>query len=143
MLSNGPIMWSSKQQKITARSSAEAEIYATDECTKCIQHLRNLCDDLHLSYSSQPTPIYNDNQACIHWSYNNTSKGLRHLQIRENAVRENIQNKNITISHVEGKINIADIFTKEDKDHTHFINMRNTILHFTPMYSNYSIHNRS
>ena len=58
-------------------------------------------------------------------------------------MRENIQNKNITISHVEGKINIADIFTKEDKDHTHFINMRNILLHFTPMYSNPSLYNRS
>ena len=94
MLSNGPIMWSSKRQKITARSSAEAEIYATDECTKCVQQLKNLTDDLNLPYSKKPTQLYNDNQACIYWSYNNTSKGLRHIQIKENAVRENIQNNN-------------------------------------------------
>ena len=136
-------MWSSKRQKITARSSAEAEIYATDECTKCIQHLRHLCDDLKLPYSSKPTPIYNDNQACIHWSYNNSSKGLRHIQIKENAVRENIQRKTITISHVEGKVNIADIFTKEDKDQLHFIILRNKLLHVTPIYSNSSLINRS
>ena len=143
MLSNGPIMWSSKRQKVTARSSAEAEIYATDECTKCIQNLRHLSEDLHLPYNSKPTPIYNDNQACIHWSYNNTSKGLRHIQIKENAVRENIQNKNITVSHIEGKINIADIFTKEDKDHNHYIEMRNKLLYNIPMYSNPSLNNRS
>ena len=142
MLTNGPIMWSSKRQKITARSSAEAEIYATDECTKCIQQLRHLCHDLQFPYTNHPTPIYNDNQACIQWSYNNTSKGLRHIQIKENVIRENIQKKTIDISHVEGKINIADIFTKEDKDHNHFLQMRNTILHITPTYGNSSLNNR-
>ena len=31
---SGPLHWSSKRQTLTARSSAEAEIYATDECVK-------------------------------------------------------------------------------------------------------------
>jgi hypothetical protein len=30
----GPIHWMSKRQTVTAGSSAEAEIYATDECVK-------------------------------------------------------------------------------------------------------------
>jgi len=30
----GPIYWLSKRQTVTAGSSAEAEIYATDECIK-------------------------------------------------------------------------------------------------------------
>jgi hypothetical protein len=30
----GPVHWMSKCQKVTAASSAEAEIYATDECVK-------------------------------------------------------------------------------------------------------------
>ena len=132
-------MWSSKRQKITARSSAEAEIYATDECTKCIQHIKNLTDDLNLPYSNKPTKLYNDNQACIYWSHNNTSKGLRHIQIRENAIRENIQNKTIQISHVDGKTNIADIFTKEDKDTAHYIKTRNILLYHIPVYSNSSL----
>lgn len=56
-----------------------------------------------------------------------TTKGLRHMQIRENGVREN---KNILdIQHVEGRRNPADIFSKEDKDQNHFITLRNSILH--------------
>jgi len=31
----GPLHWISKRQTITTHSSAEAEIYAIDECTKC------------------------------------------------------------------------------------------------------------
>jgi hypothetical protein len=30
----GPLHWLSKRQTVTARSSAEAEIYATNECVK-------------------------------------------------------------------------------------------------------------
>ena len=135
MLANGPIMWSSKRQNITARSSAEAEIYATDECTKCIQILRHLRSDLSLPSATSTVPIYNDNQACVIWSHSSTSKGLRHIQIKENVVRENVANKTISISHVEGKVNIADIFTKEDKDLNHFLSIRNLLLFDPPTYS--------
>ena len=133
-LANGPITWSSKRQKITARSSAEAEIYATDECTKCIQILQHLRKDLQLPHHNTPIPIYNDNQACVLWSRNSTTKGLRHIQIKENATRECIQNNTITISHIEGKVNPSDLFTKEDKDPQHFISIRNLLLYNIPTY---------
>lgn len=134
MLANGPIMWSSKRQTITARSSTEAEIYATDECVKCLQIIRHLRQDRKLPDADSTIPIYNDNQACVMWSHNNTSKGLRHIQIRENAIRESIQNKHVSISHVEGKINPADIFTKEDRDTNHFLQLRNLLLFEVPLY---------
>ena len=41
-----------------------------------------------------------------------TTKGLRHLQIRENAAREAVQSSLFDIKHIEGKQNIADLFTK-------------------------------
>ena len=94
---------------------------------------------LNLPYSKTPTQIYNDNQACLYWSYSNTSKGLHHIQIKENAVRENIQNKSIKISHVDGKTNIADIFTKEDKDTAHYLELRDLLLYHIPVCSNSSL----
>ena len=59
--------------------------------------------------------------ACVTWSKSKTTKGLRYLQIRENSVREN---KNIEVLHIPGKINPADMFTKEDKDAAHFKQLR-------------------
>ena len=44
----GPIHWTSKRQAITARSSAEAEIYATDECIKQLIHINHILEDLNL-----------------------------------------------------------------------------------------------
>ena len=60
------------------------------------------------------------------WSKNTTTIGLRYLQIRENAVRENAHI--IEVQHIGGKINPADIFTKEDKDQSHFIKLRDTVV---------------
>jgi hypothetical protein len=126
----GPIHWVSKRQSITARSSAEAEIYATDECTKCLLHIHQLVDGLNLEKAIMPLPttIFNDNSACVTWSRNFTTKGLRHIQIRENAVRESYQNGFIIVEHVPGKVNLSDMFTKEDKDTSHFLAIRNTVM---------------
>ena len=119
---NGPIHWVSKRQTITARSTAEAEIYATDECTKFILHLRHILEELGLTKTLMPKPttIYNDNAACVAWSHALTTKGLRHVQIRENAIREAIQRGIIKVRHIAGDINISDLFTKEDKDVSHY-----------------------
>lgn len=75
---NGPLHWISKRQTITARSSAEAEIYATDECTKALQQLIFIIDGLNLTEEliNGPIPVYNDNNACVCWSKNTTTKGL-------------------------------------------------------------------
>ena len=64
---HGPIHWISKRQSLTARSSAEAEIVATDECVKFLLHMRNVCDDLNIESFLYPNKIaiYNDNAAAI------------------------------------------------------------------------------
>ena len=68
-----------------------------------------------------PTQIFNDNSACVCWSKATTTKGLRHIQMRENAIREAVLSDFVSVSHIEGKVNLADMFTKEDKDTPHFI----------------------
>jgi hypothetical protein len=136
--SNGPLHWQSKRQTVTARSSAEAEIYATDECVKYLTHLRQILTDLHLHNRMMPSPttVYNDNAASVQWARNLTTKGLRHIQMRENAVRESVQRKEVKISHIAGKLNISDMFTKEDKDVAHFTTIRDIVLESLPSARN-------
>jgi len=74
------------------------------------------------------TIIFNDNSACVNWSKRCTTKGLRHIQMRENHVRENVENKFVTIQHIGGKLNLADLFTKEMKDVTHFVELRDLMM---------------
>jgi hypothetical protein len=52
------------------------------------------------------------------------TKGLRHIQMRENRVRENVQSGFVKICHVQGKLNFADLFTKEMRDTNHFVELR-------------------
>ena len=115
---------------MTAQSSTEAEIYATDECTEFILYLIHILVDLGLKQDIAPGPItiYNDNAACICWSKSITTKGLRHIQIRENAVRESFQSDLINITHIAGIKNLSDLFTKEDKDTAHFTTIRDLIM---------------
>lgn len=139
----GPLHWVSKRQSITARSSTEAEIYAVDECTKCLQHVSNILSDLnllHLFTHNEPIPIRNDNEAAVKWSHNMTTRGLRHIQMRENAVREQVQQGFITVEHIGGKHNLADPFTKEEKDNDHFITCRNLLLTPPLPHSEQNVH---
>eukprot|EP00957_Ditylum_brightwellii_P208746 15358763-Ditylum_brightwellii.AAC.1 len=66
---NGPIHWVFKQQTITARSSAEAKVYATDKCVKMLLHINHILTDMGLKETimGQTTIIFNDNQVCVSW----------------------------------------------------------------------------
>ena len=59
-----------------------------------------------------------------------TTKGLRYIQMRENAVRESVQDHTIKVQHVGRKKNPSDIFTKEDRDVTQrfMMNMDRNVL---------------
>jgi hypothetical protein len=127
---HGPLHWISRRQKVTAGSSAEAEIYATDDCVKFLLELVQILEFLEVHHIFMPTTniIYNDNKACVDWSKKCTTKGLRHIQMKENRVRENIASEFVTIKHVDGKLNIADIFTKEMKDTSHFVELHDLFM---------------
>ena len=36
-------------------------------------------------------------------------------------MREEVQNGNIIVKHIAGKLNLSDLFTKEDKDVQHYV----------------------
>ena len=71
--------------------------------------------------------VLNDNNACVCWSKSRTTKDLRHITIRENAVRESVQNNTISVHYIIGSYNIADIFTKELKDTFLFLEIQDVI----------------
>jgi hypothetical protein len=125
-----PLHWISKCQSVTAASSAESEIYATDECVKFLLELVQLFDFLNVRHIFMPSTnvIYNDNQACVQWSKRVTTKGLRRIQMHKNRIRENIATNFVSIQHIDGKINLADIFTKEMKDTSHFVELHDLIM---------------
>ncbi|MGH7955062.1 MAG: Ty1/Copia family ribonuclease HI, partial [Gloeomargaritales cyanobacterium] len=128
-LSGGPIMWRSHKEKRISGSSCEAEIKATDECTKSIQWLRNAFSDISLIDDSQPTTIYNDNRGAVDWSNSTSNKNMRHVNIRENRIREAVHEfHEVQIRHISGEANPADLLTKEHKSPDIFMALRDSFM---------------
>ena len=101
---------------------------------KTLQHIQNILQDLSLfqTFTEGPITIYNDNQASIQWSHNMTTKGLRYIQIRENAVREQVQKNFIQVKHIGGLHNSSDILTKEDTNISHYLLCKCSIMRSPP-----------
>jgi len=129
----GPVAWTAIRQDRTALSSGEAEIRATNEASKSVVGLRHLADSIRssgfdITDTLAPSPLYNDNATCVQWSHNMTSKKIRHMEMRENSVREWVQDKILNVLHVSGRVNPADIFTKEMRDGAHFRRLRDSFM---------------
>ncbi len=73
LYNRSPILWHSKMQKTTALSralsTAEAEYYSASTAATEVLYLRNLLDSMCFAQAS-PTPVYEDNIACIEWENN-------------------------------------------------------------------------
>ncbi len=92
---------------------------------------RYVLGELSLINLTQATAIYNDNKGAVDWSNSSSTKGMRHVNIRENAVREAIHEFNeITVSHIPGQSNPADILTKEFKSDVTFRALRGLLLSY-------------
>ena len=131
--SGGPITWKTERQERTSLSSCDAEIRATAMGSRLTVNLRNMI--LHLQSLGYPiddtdlaTTIYNDNEACVKWCHNLTTKGNRHIEHRENATREWVADGSLAVSHVSGKCNPSDIFTKEMRDGANFRRLRDSFM---------------
>ena len=97
-------------------------MYATEECAKALLHLQQFIPGLNLSQELMPsssTPVFNDNTGddIVFWA---PCPCCCHIQIQEYVVRESVMNGFVNVTHIAGHVNLADIFTKEDKDEAHF-----------------------
>jgi hypothetical protein len=121
----GPIAWTAVCQERTSLSSCEAEIRVTNEVSKMLMGISHLANNVwkngyDIVDMAEASPLYNDNESCVKWSHNMTTKQICYMEMRENAVREWVQDAFLKVLHVLGWINPADIFTKEMRDGAHF-----------------------
>ncbi len=105
----GPIAWTAVRQERTSLSSCEAKSRATNEVSKLLMGIRHLADDVReggndIADTAATSPLYNDNESCAKWSHNMTTKQIRHMEMRENAVREWVQDSLLKVLHVPGRI---------------------------------------
>ena len=94
-------LWHSKLQKTTALSTAEAEYYSASTAATDVLYLRNLLERMGFA-QPQPTPVYEDNTACIEWG-NNVIGGrerAKHIDILKHFAHVVIQNGQMKVIRV-------------------------------------------
>ena len=133
MRTSGPIWWKVEREERCSRSSCEAEIKSVDLIAKEGQHLTYLMEEMGLPDIHQAIPVFNDNKGTVDWSGTGAiTKRLRHLNMRQVAVRDAIQAGEISVHHIPGKTNPADLLTKEHRDDSHFTLLRDLVVPLIP-----------
>ena len=107
-----PISWSSKKQKTVARSSTEAEYRAVASAAAEVLWLKNLLHELHIPLSRQPLLLCDNIGATYLCSNPVNHSRMKHISLDYHFVREQVQSKQIQVSHVSTKDQVADLLTK-------------------------------
>jgi hypothetical protein len=111
-VSNTLMSYRSKRHKSISMSSMEAEYIEATHCASEIKWWRRLLEAVGYPQKG-PTPIMEDNKACIAFSLNNTAhERSKHIDIREYWLRDAVLDNTIEMLHVCTEDQIADIFTK-------------------------------
>ena len=108
------ITWKANHQDRTSLSSCEADIQATNMGSCLMLNTRNIILDLSsrgypISDAATAMPVFNNNDACVQWCHNLTTKGKQHIEHHKNVTREWVADGFITVSHVSIKCNPANI----------------------------------
>ena len=106
------VSWKSRKQSCVALSTAEAEYIALSQAAQEAIWLKQLNTDLKVE-SSEPTTIYEDNQAAICLSKNPQGHGKsKHIDIKYHYIRDQVHNRTIELKYCPTENMVADMLTK-------------------------------
>ena len=108
------VVWKSGKQSCTALSSTAAEHIALSETCKEVIWMRALLQEFTEDEgipSSPPTIVYEDNQITIGWG-NDGVRNTKHVAVRRNFVREQVQNSVVQLVYLPTEHMVADVLTK-------------------------------
>ena len=107
------VSWRSKKQTTLALSTAEAEYVALAGATQEAVWMRQLTADLNGEPATEPTVVFEDNQAAIAMAKNPQFHGRsKHISIKYHFVRDKVNDGTINISYCPTTEMIADMLTK-------------------------------
>jgi hypothetical protein len=124
-LAGGPVAWASQQQKCTAKSSTEAEYLAYSEAGSEAIWLQRLLRDIGIQKDKEPVTLYTDSEPAIAMTENRKAHTKsRHIETHWHWIREQIQERKISLRHTPGSTLVADGLTKAltKTKHAEFIN---------------------
>ena len=112
MLGGHSIKTWSASQGATALSSAEAEFYAMIEAVLRAKRVVGLASELGFSTLSNVVKIGTDSSAAKSFVGRKGLGKMRHLEIRDLWLQQEVLDKKVVVSKVAGEENPADLMTK-------------------------------
>jgi hypothetical protein len=112
-LGKGSIYSASTRQKLTTKSSTEAELVAVDDAMPMVLWTRQFLEGQ--GYTIKDNVVYQDNQSAMLLEKNgqqSSTKRTRHLDIRYYFVTDRIRAKQLTVEYCPTGDMWADVFTK-------------------------------
>jgi hypothetical protein len=110
------VSWTSQLYRTTALSTTEAEIIAASEGAKELVQLKRLLSELLPDFAKRTPVLYIDNTSALKLTKNpECHKRSKHIEVRHFYVRERYLNNDIEIEHVDGRKQLADLFTKPNE----------------------------
>ncbi|KAJ9542154.1 hypothetical protein OSB04_028660 [Centaurea solstitialis] len=116
------VSWTSKKQNCVSTSTAEAEYVATTSC--CSQVLWMKTQLIDYGYKLKRVPIYCDSESAIAIKSNPVQHSkTKHIDIRYDFIKDNVEKGNIEMFFVQTDFQLADLFTKPlDEKRFNFLN---------------------
>ena len=132
LLDDSPIMWKSRLQATTAKSTTEAEYMAVSDTSAEVLYFIPLLKEMGIP-PTESIRLMEDNQGCISVAKNpiNNSR-TKHIDIKHHFVRDLVVNGTIALEYCDTKSQLADILTKGLPKSVHWkflklLNMRRTL----------------
>ena len=111
----GAIVWKSKKQPTTARSSAEAEYVSLADTVSELLWVLMALKELGVTVEGE-VEIFIDNQAAQNMAKNPVNQErTKHIDVAYHFVREVVATKVVTLYYINTKNNISDLLTKSTK----------------------------
>ncbi|KAL2945752.1 hypothetical protein AAZX31_U031700 [Glycine max] len=105
------ISWFSKKQNCVSLSTAEAEYIAAGSSCSQLVWMKQMLKEYNVEQDVMT--LYCDNMSAINISKNPVQHSrTKHIDIRHHYIRDLVDDKVITLKHVDTEEQIADIFTK-------------------------------
>ncbi|CAM8954199.1 unnamed protein product [Rhodiola kirilowii] len=122
---NNQVSWFSKKQNNISLSTAEAEYIAAGSCCTQMLWMKQMLEEYGVKQDTMT--LYCDNMSAISISKNPVQHSrTKHIDIRHHFIRELVEKKTITLTHVSTEKQLADIFTKA-LDNLQFETLRSSL----------------
>jgi hypothetical protein len=111
-IGKGPVLVRSSKQKLTARSSTEAELVALSDNVTYVIWARDFL--LAQGYEVGPAVIYQDNQSTIAMVKQSETVQVKskHIKVRRSHVKELVDDGSVVVEYKPTGLMVADVLTK-------------------------------